>query len=256
MLTNQYTRKLLTIPDPHSQPGVDGARFDWLGNAILAERPDVVVHLGDHWDFASLGGYDDGTLHGEGQRYAEELEKGWEDLKRITDPIRNAKKRLPQMVLLTGNHEARPDKYVTKNPKLEGTMGNRDWIKLAEDLGWTVLPFLEIVRFGGVAFSHYFTSGKMGRASSSPNVALNGKSGFGDACVYGHGHVLDAGFKHTNDGTKTALEAGCYFEQHMGYASTQDQARWWRGLHLLHNVKGGCYDHEAIRMERVKERWA
>lgn len=245
--------KVLVIPDTHSEPGVSGERFDWIGNAILSERPDVVVHLGDHWDYRSIGKYDKGKLSGEGARYGEEREKGWEDFKRITDPVRRAKKRLPRLIFCEGNHEHRETKYAADTPELSDVLRGSTRL-LVEDLGWEWHPFLRWVTVGGVNFSHYFVSGKMGNPCSSPAVALNRH---GASLVYGHGHTRTIAYTNsTVAGERFALEAGVFCQHAMSYAGPQVHEIWWRGLHILHDVHDGSADVEPIEWKRVVSRWS
>jgi hypothetical protein len=53
------------------------------------------------------------------------------------------------------------DRAADEQPELEGLVSITDL--QYESYGWRVHPFLEVVVIGGVAFSHYFTSGIMGR---------------------------------------------------------------------------------------------
>ena len=51
-------KKHLVIPDTQIKPGVPTNFLAWIGQYIVEKRPDVVVHLGDHWDMPSLSSYD------------------------------------------------------------------------------------------------------------------------------------------------------------------------------------------------------
>ena len=52
-----------------------------------------------------------------------------------------------------------------------------------EEYGWEVHDFLEVVIIEGVAFSHYFTSGTMGRPVTTAQACLTKKH---MSCVQGH----------------------------------------------------------------------
>jgi len=41
----------------------------WAGQYAVDKKPDVIVHIGDHWDMPSLSHYDKGTKSFEGRRY-------------------------------------------------------------------------------------------------------------------------------------------------------------------------------------------
>jgi hypothetical protein len=49
-------RRVAVIPDTQLRPGVPLDHLDW--EAIHYYRPDVVVHLGGHWDMGSLSSYE------------------------------------------------------------------------------------------------------------------------------------------------------------------------------------------------------
>ena len=40
----------LVIPDTQAKVGAPTKHLEWIGRYILDRRPDVVVHLGDHWE--------------------------------------------------------------------------------------------------------------------------------------------------------------------------------------------------------------
>src|SRR5690606_5531876 len=106
------------------------------GNYILAKRPEVIVHLGDHWDMASLSEYDKGKKCFEGRRYKADIEAGHEAMKALLTPIEAYNKRQknnkkpqyrPRMVFCLGNHEQRIYRAVERDPVLEGTIGYQDF---------------------------------------------------------------------------------------------------------------------------------
>lgn len=62
-------KRHFVIPDTQVKKGVPIDHMAWIGAAIRDYKPDVVVHLGDHWDFPSLSRYDaKGSLASEGAR--------------------------------------------------------------------------------------------------------------------------------------------------------------------------------------------
>ena len=59
--------KKLIIPDTQVKPGVPTDHMEWIGKYILDQKPDCVIHLGDHYDMHSLSSYDQGKKAGEGR---------------------------------------------------------------------------------------------------------------------------------------------------------------------------------------------
>ena len=78
----------LVIPDTQVKPGVPLDHLSWIGEYIVERKPDVVVHLGDHWDFPSLSAYDRGKKAMEGRRYTDDVDAGNEGMNLLTTPIR------------------------------------------------------------------------------------------------------------------------------------------------------------------------
>ena len=58
------------IPDTQVKPGVNTDHLEWAGHYAVKMKPDVIVHIGDHWDMPSLSSYDKkGSRQMEGKRY-------------------------------------------------------------------------------------------------------------------------------------------------------------------------------------------
>ena len=48
----------IIIHDTQCKPGVSLDHLSWVGEHIAHRKPDVIVHIGDHWDMPSLSTYD------------------------------------------------------------------------------------------------------------------------------------------------------------------------------------------------------
>ena len=46
--------KHLVIPDTQVKPDFHIEHLEWAGQYAVDKKPDVIVHLGDHWDMPSL----------------------------------------------------------------------------------------------------------------------------------------------------------------------------------------------------------
>src|SRR5262245_49761479 len=81
-------RRHLLIPDTQVRPGVPTEHIDWAAQAIVDYMPDVVIHLGDHWDMPSLSSYErPGGLKLEGARISEDIDCGNEAFRRLIAPM-------------------------------------------------------------------------------------------------------------------------------------------------------------------------
>lgn len=240
--------KLLLIPDTQVKPGVDISHIDALGQWIVEERPDVVIHIGDHWDMPSLSSYDRGTTKAEGRRVRADIESGNYAMLRLLQPLRSLqasqranRKRVyaPELHFCVGNHEARITRYENTHPEVQGALG---WDTL--DLsGWTVHPYQQPVEIGGVEFCHYFYNPNSGKPyGGSAEYRLNKlKRSF----VQGH----EQGFKYhieaVGDRRLHGLVAGSFYSHDEEYKGPQGNNHW-RGFCVLRNVDQGEYDLEVI----------
>ena len=203
----------LVIPDTQCKPGNPLDHLEWAGEYAVKTKPDVIVHLGDHWDMPSLSVYDVGKKSFEGRTYSHDVKAGNDGMDVFMKPIieeqkrqRENKKKVwkPKKVFLIGNHEYRINRAVESDRKLEGLVGYDDFN--LKKYNWEVHNFLDVAVVNGIAYSHYFTSGVMGRPVSSPNLMLQKKH---MSCIMGH--VQDRGIAYSKkaDGSRiTGMFAG------------------------------------------------
>ena len=69
---------IFVIGDTQCKQGIDLEYMHWIGAYIARKKPDIIVHLGDHYDLASLSSYDKSTLSAEGRRVQLDIEAGSE----------------------------------------------------------------------------------------------------------------------------------------------------------------------------------
>ena len=252
----------LIIPDAHAQPDVDNRRFEWLGKFIADTQPEVIVNIGDFADMESLSSYDKGTKAFEGRRYKRDIEATRDALHKLHAPMdeynENAarlhrKRYKPRMVITVGNHEARIDRVTNLHPELDGTISIKDLGY--EEFGWEVHPYRTVVTIDGIAYSHYFASGVMGRPVSGLHQAYSLIQKRYTAATQGHTHTLDYKCVSNGDGKRIqGLVCGCFLdpEQTEDYAGEEVNNMWWRGIIVKHITSNG-YDPEFISIERLQE---
>lgn len=249
--------KIFVIPDTQVRPGDDLSFLKNIGKYIKDKQPDVVVHLGDHWDFPSLSSYDVGRKAFEGRRYKKDVQAGNDGIEALLSPIkefntqqlRNKKKQyLPRLIYTTGNHCNRVNRAVNDDPKLDGAIGFQDLF--LDD--WEVYPFLEVAIVEDVAFSHYFVTGTAGRPASTANAQLNKKH---QSCIAGHQQGLQIATAHKADGTRlTSIIAGSCYEHAEDYLGPQGN-KHWRGALMLHEVYNGQFDLMPVSLSYLNERY-
>lgn len=235
---------ILVIPDTQCKKGVDIRHLKAMGNYIVAKKPEVIVHIGDHWDMPSLSSYSK-KMEIEGQRVKEDLEFGKKALKELMQPIREHNDKMrrwkertyrPRLEFCLGNHEERVLRFIKDNPNLEGILEYPDCFEL-ESLGWNVNEFLKPVTIGGIAFAHYFYNPMSGRpyGGKAHSKLNNIKNSF----VMGHQQGLDIANTTDNLGKKHwGIVAGSFYTHFENYIGNQGNDHW-RGAVMLHDVKKG-----------------
>ena len=208
----------------------------------------------------SLSSYDVGKKSFEGRRYKDDVAAVFDGMERLFAPLlaynarakKNKEKRYsPELHLTLGNHEHRIERAVENDAKLEGVLSVAD---LGYDIfGWTVHPFLDVVVIDGVAYSHYFTTGLLGRPVTTAAACLSKKH---QSCVQGHQQGLQIASSHRADGTRlTSIIAGSFYEHDEDYMSSQGNNHW-RGFLMLHDVKDGEFDVMPVSMKFLNEKYA
>ena len=108
--------KHLIVPDTQCKDGDNFEFLSWIGQYILDQRPDTVIHLGDFADMESLSSYDVGKKSFEGKRYIKDIQAAHVAMGQLLSPLkefnvkvkRNKEKQYkPRLVLTLGNHEQR-----------------------------------------------------------------------------------------------------------------------------------------------------
>lgn len=252
--------KHLVIPDTQIKSGVETHHLEALGNYIVAKRPDVIVHIGDHWDMPSLSSYDKGKKASEGRRVLQDIEAGQRAMELIVAPLRRLqaqqranKKKVytPRMEFCIGNHEYRIERHVESNPELEGSLG-LDSLEI-ESFGWNVNEFLKPVHIDGIDYCHYFYNPNSGRPYGG--TIVNKLAKIKNSFTMGHVQGLQVGTETANNGQKMwGLVAGSFYLHDEDYKGPQGNDHW-RGLVMKHNVKDGDYSPAIVNMDFLLDRY-
>ena len=244
-------KKIMVLCDVQAKPGTDFTYLQRIGRYAAEKRPDVIVCIGDFADMPSLSSYDVGKKSFEGRRYKADIEASHKAMRAFLGPIREAKGYNPRLVMAIGNHEHRIDRVVECDPKLDGVLSIKDLEY--EDFGWEVHPFLKVVVIEGVAFSHYFTTGVMGRPAGTAAAQLRVA---GMSCFAGHQQGKQITYGKRADGAiLTSIISGSTYEHEESYLGQQGNNHW-RGFWLLHDVKNGAFDELPISLSYINQRYA
>lgn len=251
---------IMLIPDTQAKEGTPNDHMEWAGKWAAEKKPDYIIHIGDHWDMASLSMYDKGKKSYEGRTIRGDLDAGIASMQKFMSPIEQEKERLkrnkksewnPEQHFFLGNHEQRIERAIENDRMLDKLVGYED-LEL-EQMGWIVHAFNKPEIIEGIAFSHYFTSGAMGRAVSSARALVTKKH---MSCVMGHVQQteIDISQKRADGKQLTGLFAGIFYQHDEGYLGPQgNEVR--RQVWMFYNVDDGEFDLHALSLEYLRKRY-
>lgn len=251
------SRTHLVIPDTQCKPGAPMVHLTWIGRFIVDKKPDVVVHLGDHWDMPSLSMYDRGKKQMEGRRYKKDIDAGNEGFRLLDAPRhaynerrrRNGRRQYkPELHLLRGNHEHRITRAVEADATLEDVLGFEDLLSP----GWETHDFLEPVVIDGVVYSHYFYNPMTGRPYGGQ--ARTRLANIGHSFTMGHQQTLDYALRFVNGRSHHGLVAGACYLHDEDYKGPQGNGHW-RGIVVKHQVENGSYDPMFVSLDYLCRRY-
>jgi hypothetical protein len=108
------------------------------------------------------------------------------------------------------------------------------------------------VEIDGVAYSHYFPSGQMGRPCTSARAILTKHH---QSAFAGHQQGRDIAYGKRADGKAiTTIIAGSYYEHDEPYLNPFTN-RHWRGVYMLHEVNDGEFDEMAVSLNYLKRKY-
>lgn len=251
------SKKILVIPDTQIRPDnleINTPLLKAIGKLIVSERPDVVLHLGDHFDMQSLSKYElikKNRQVFDGAEVQADIEAGQAGLDLLLEDyysllhsqVVNRKRQYkPEFHFLIGNHEQRIERF----PELQRLV---TYESMFRHTPWQVHDFLKPLNINGVHFVHYAYNAMSGKPiGGTAEYRLNKlKMSF----VQGHEQTFKYAQEYLNDGRQiSALICGaCYLhdEQYKGYQGNNH----FRGALMLHNVKDGMYDLEQYSVGRL-----
>lgn len=250
----------LIIADTQCKPTESLDYMLHLGKFIADKQPDVIVHVGDNWDFPSLSSYDKGKKSFEGRRLKADIEAGSEGLRLLTLPMRELQKEQerngekvysPRMVFVAGNHCNRLDRLVEDMPELHGMFGVEQLP--IEEYGFEYHPFLKPVNIDGIHYVHFLANPFTGKPYGGN--ALNQLKNVGNSFVVGHKQTLDIAMRPTLDGKMQIgiINGSCYpFEE--DYKGFQGNTHF-RGVTVLHEVKDGFGLPMMVSLEYIMDKY-
>jgi hypothetical protein len=247
-----YERKRLgkmhiVIPDVQAKAGVNTDHLTWVGNYIAEKRPDTIICIGDFWDMPSLSSHDKGKLSFEGRRYVNDVRAGQEAMRKLLAPL-NVDGYSPRKVFCLGNHEIRISRVIDLNPEFSEKFSLDDLG--IRDYGWEVHDFLKVVEIDGIEYSHYFTSGVMGRPASSAAAMLRERQ---KSCTMGHVQYTDVAMHKKTQ--QIGLFCGTCYTHDEDYLGHQGNVQR-RQIVVKHEVEDGRYDPMFVSLKFLEKAYS
>lgn len=241
---------IFVIGDTQCKQGIDLEYMHWIGAYIARKKPDIIVHLGDHYDMASLSSYDKSTLSAEGRRVLHDIDAGDTGLDIIQQYIDAVPEYNPRKVVTLGNHEDRIDRFVSLNPEFQGFMGT-DKLAFAS-YGWEVYPFLKPVNICGINFVHYLANTMTGKPLGGS--ALSRLKQVGESYVMGHQQVFDYAERPLQLSGKKQLGiiVGACYNHDEGYKGYQGNHHF-RGCIMLYECTDGYALHKNVTLQHMQD---
>ena len=251
------SRTHFVLPDVQAKPDVDFSYLTCIGRYIVDKKPDVIICIGDFADMESLSTYDKGLKSFEGRSYQKDIWAAREAMDALLTPLfeynKQAKKNKhkyykPEMHLTLGNHENRINRAINEDRKLDGLISTDD----LPYQDWIVHNFLDVVVIDGIAYSHYFVSGTMGRPVTSAQALLTKKH---MSCFAGHQQGRQIAYGIRADGSEmTAIICGSCYEHNEDYLGPQGNNHF-RGAYMLYDVHDGRFDELPLTLKYLKEKY-
>lgn len=245
----------LIIPDTQVKAGVPIDHIEAAGRLLVDRQPNVVVVIGDWWDFDSLGSHQDrGNIHYHGKTYKRDYEVGKAAMGIFLQPLRalqakqrRAKEKLyqPRLVFTSGNHEYRRNRVEANIPKLQDALSKpEDFLELQ---GFEVYPFKEPVTIDGITYCHFCPQTKSAGAVERAHLIMARRH---SSWTVGHSQMLDY-FVSPHHPRHQCIIAGAFYQHDEDYKKGSNDH--WRGLIYKRSVKDGTYDPEFLSIDGLME---
>jgi len=166
-------KKLLVLPDVHLTDQVPKV-YSVVKKFVKDFQPHETILLGDFMDVSALSAWDfDKRQNMEGRRFKKEISCADREIKFL-------EKHSKKITYICGNHEYRVDRYLEKNPEMQGLIEIPILLSLKNrSINWVTVD--EIYSKGHLNFIHGWYVTKYHAAKHLDVI--------GDCVVYGHTHL-------------------------------------------------------------------
>jgi len=247
----------LFIPDAQVRHGVNTDHIKAAGKLIVKRKPDVIVVIGDWWDFPSLSSHTSSSkIAYEHKSYMTDLKAGIDAMELLLKPLeqynnkrRKNKEKLykPRLVFTLGNHEFRRDRVLEQQPILIGALS--DPVDYLTDKGFEVYPYKQRVIIDGISYCHLCPQTRSAGAVERAHLIMSKRN---SSWSVGHSQILDY-FVSPHTPRLQCLIAGSFYSHDEGYKTGSNDH--WRGLVYKNNVVEGTYDPEFLSIDTLTNQY-
>jgi hypothetical protein len=165
---------------------------------------------------------------------------------------------MPDWYVFEVNHENSIKKALAHDPRIEGSRYGVSFQHLQTDHWFDEYHEYEnsapaIADYDGVSYSHYFSSGNYGTATSGTHHAYSVLQNRNYSSTCGHSHKRSIYFK---DGAHPrgiiGLVAGCFKGKSEGWAG-QANREWWTGVIVKREIEQGIYEPQFISLKTLEQ---
>lgn len=254
-------RSHFVIPDTQNKEGVPINHIQAAGRYIAEKQPDVIIIIGDWWDYPSLSAWDsqakkvaEKTQYMKDGDSAGDVGSGNFAMKELFKPIRRRRSYKPEIHFFEGNHENRLDRAIAEHPELGTALSPNHRY---HDPDTILHPFLVPHIIDGISYCHYFCLDSNGRVMNSKRGQTTAKAqvnNVGMSATAGHKQGLDTHIKEGGLTRKRGIIAGSFYQHDEGYLSPQGNAHW-NGCLMKHEVRDGDYDLMELSLDYLLRRY-
>lgn len=174
----------------------------------------------------------------------------------LTVPSGNFLARQGNFSMFTGN--CRITKALSLDPRLEGVKYGISFKHLQTDHWFDEYHEYEnsapaIVDINGILHSHFFSAGNFGTAMSGLHHGYGLLNKLNRSAICGHSHKRSLYFKDSAYPKPIiGMVVGCFKGKEEAWAG-QANRDWWKGVVIMRDIDGGCFDPEFVSMERLQK---
>jgi predicted phosphodiesterase len=238
MRLEEMIRKCVILPDVHLDSDKIPRPYGVAKQYIKETGADDIVLLGDFLDMSAISHWNETNLKSrEGKRVTKEMERANLELDFL-------QQHSQQVYYIFGNHEAWVDRYVEKNPELEGLLDLRALLNL-KGRKIPVTDNNKFLKIGKMNFTHGLYTNKYHATKHVQTVGAN--------VCYGHQHgfqvdtmVMHMQLPHAGYGL------GCLCENNPEYLKGRPN-NWTNQFGIMYyDTKSGQYNLNPVTIVNGK----